>query len=833
MGGVLHYLRCLVGVPAGAQTDRELLHAFAGRRDETAFAAVMDRHGPLVWGVCRRLLRDEQDAEDAFQATFLVLARKAGSVPWREDAGNWLYAVALRVARKARAQAQRRRRLECEVVMASRPAAHEGPDAEVSAVVAEEVGRLPDKYRRPVVLCCLQGKSYAEAALLLGWPEGTVSGRLARARELLRRRLTRRGLALPASGVVALLAAGAATTAAPAALVQLTTRAALTFATGQEMSSAAAALAEEVLRAMSLSKVKMSGVLLLALAAIGTGLGVWAYGGGEPPVPRAEQPPPRLTGPKAGKPGLPAAWAGRWVADPFAGAESIEVRHSQTGSGVPRVYQIQDAKAVAAVVKAAKITGIRNDVFVGCIPTARLIVRRRDGTTFPASFAGDTALSCDTGMFTVDDGFITALNRAVSDLAEAPVNLMEFLPAPPGTFIKPAPPPSPKSLATGFTSLEVTFAAGGKLHRTRITDEKTLDTVAQALAIVKVEPLPKEPVEVCGVHVVCKDKAVFRLQFRARERLVDNDVGQLRVTPAFVAALNKVVSKRAGSDIDVVARNNPLADGVVRRSAEFRKLLEGARSLRYTEKRDGRKETVVVDDPKELAEIVNRLSWVEATPRELKLPKEDRSIDVSTKDGRTVTLQFLQPGINYVDAEAEGPVPFLGEIVEVPGIGQVWIDNQWHGRFADLGRERQRKAKERRDAETSGLVCRDLPAFCRLVVSVSVSYRQGKQEVDGILPAEDGRAVLALLAAGTFEPLDWSEERWEKELGDLEERGPGEIDLTPGLGYHLSLVVTGEKEMVVPMCGRLTFTESPLSKLRKAIDADKADSVELLPRPKG
>jgi RNA polymerase sigma factor (sigma-70 family) len=168
MIGVLHYLRGLFRGPTAAQTDRDLLHAFAARRDETAFATLVERHGPLVWGVCRRLLRHTQDAEDAFQATFLVLARKAGSVSWRDDAANWLYAVALRVARKARVRAARQRRLESEVVMPPAAATDDGPDRDTAEAVAEEVGRLPDKYRRPVVLCYLQGKTFGEAARLLG-----------------------------------------------------------------------------------------------------------------------------------------------------------------------------------------------------------------------------------------------------------------------------------------------------------------------------------------------------------------------------------------------------------------------------------------------------------------------------------------------------------------------------------------------------------------------------------------------------------------------------------------------------------------------------------------
>src|SRR5207237_588906 len=162
----------------------------------------------------------------------------------------------------------------------------------------------------------------------------------------------------------------------------------------------------------------------------------------------------------------------------------------------------------------------------------------------------------------------------------------------------------------------------------------------------------KDPAEVHGVNVVCKDKAVFRLQFLGRETFVDNDVGKLRVTPAFVDALNKEVGRRAGCDIDVVARKNGLPERVVRRTEEFRKLLAGG----------------------------------------------------------------------------------------------------------------------------------------------SGGGAQGKEQVEGILPAEDGQAVLALLAAGKYEPLDWSEERWDKELADLDERGAGEFNLAPGLGFQLPLLVSGEKE---------------------------------------
>ena len=361
IGSVMHYLRGLFRSPAGEPTDQDLLHAFAARRDEAAFAVLMERHGPLVWGVCRRLLGHEQDAEDAFQATFLVLARKAGSVAWRADAGNWLYAVALRVAREARARAGRRRRVEREVVVAAPDGPNNEPDREACGIVVEEVQRLPEKYRLPVVLCYLQGKTYGEAAQLLGWPEGTVSGRLGRARELLRRRLLRRGLGLPAGGVATLLATTAVRAAVPAALVQATLRAAAMFAGAEGTSSTPAILAEEVLRAMFLSKLKLGAAVVLALAVIGTGLSVLVRGGGEPARPTPEQP-PRRPAVAEGKPALPEAWAGRWVPDPFAGAESIEVVHTRLGPGGVHTYQVKDPKVMAALLKAVKITGDRKSV---------------------------------------------------------------------------------------------------------------------------------------------------------------------------------------------------------------------------------------------------------------------------------------------------------------------------------------------------------------------------------------------------------------------------------------------------------------------------------------
>ncbi len=172
------------------QTDGQLLERFVRQQDEAAFAALVRRHGPMVLGVCRRVLDNAQDAEDAFQATFLVLLRKADSLGRPALLANWLYGVAYRTAMKARAGVLRRRHHERRAASAPRtePAADAGRD-DSSALLEAGLHGLPDKYRAPLVLCYLEGKTNAEAARQLGWPVGSMSSRLARGRELLRERL--------------------------------------------------------------------------------------------------------------------------------------------------------------------------------------------------------------------------------------------------------------------------------------------------------------------------------------------------------------------------------------------------------------------------------------------------------------------------------------------------------------------------------------------------------------------------------------------------------------------------------------------------------------------
>jgi RNA polymerase sigma factor (sigma-70 family) len=257
-----------------AHSDGQLLELFLRRRDEAAFATLVQRHGPMVLGVCRRVLGDPHEAEDAFQATFLVLVRKAAGIRNRQGVSVWLYGVAWRTALQLKTRAATRRRHETRAAHAGEPAARaEDPElADLRRLLDEELSRLPAKYRDPLVLCHLEGFTTEQAARQLSWPTGTVAGRLARGRELLRHRLTRRGVALAA---VLALEENLAPAAVPAALVVLTVQAASDSAAGT-VSASVAALTQGVLRAMFLNKIKTAALVLLGIGISGGGLSLFA-----------------------------------------------------------------------------------------------------------------------------------------------------------------------------------------------------------------------------------------------------------------------------------------------------------------------------------------------------------------------------------------------------------------------------------------------------------------------------------------------------------------------------------------------------------------------------
>jgi RNA polymerase sigma factor (sigma-70 family) len=307
-GMVIDVIRTLISDP-DCEPDGALVERFVAARDPVAFAELVRRHGPAVFGVCRRVLGHAQDAEDAFQAVWLVLARRAADVRPPGAVGPWLYGVAVRTATKARSLAMKRR--QRQLAAAKPEAVEDAPAADLGPVLDEELAKLPERYRRAVVVCDLNGRSRSQAARDLGWPEGTVAARVAKGRELLAARLRRRGVTLSTAALAAVAVE------VPPSLAANAVAAALEFASGAASASAppvSQLLAEGVMRAMSVSRWKLPAVVLLAAGlAAGEGVAVVAGGGGPSDPPGSGKAPTAVAAPVA----KPAAAVWREQPMPF------------------------------------------------------------------------------------------------------------------------------------------------------------------------------------------------------------------------------------------------------------------------------------------------------------------------------------------------------------------------------------------------------------------------------------------------------------------------------------------------------------------------------------
>jgi len=292
-----HLRRVFMARSDAGLSDGQLLECFLSQRNEAAFATLVHRHAAMVLGVCRRVLCHGQDAEDAFQATFLVLVRKAAGLRDRRNLGNWLYGVAHHTALKARAARARRRFKELHMARHAEQAAPAPQPNDWLPLLDQALHGLPERYRQAIVLCDLEGKSRREAASLLGWREGTLSGRLARARVLLARRLTRRGIIFSGGAVAGALSLHAD---APAStLVSHAVQAAVALANPASaagpLSGPVLSLAEGVVRSMFMTKLKIVSAVILSVSVIGGGAGLFRSGAAPDGVAREPDRPARAS----------------------------------------------------------------------------------------------------------------------------------------------------------------------------------------------------------------------------------------------------------------------------------------------------------------------------------------------------------------------------------------------------------------------------------------------------------------------------------------------------------------------------------------------------------
>ena len=379
--------------------DGQLLERFLTGRDAVAFGCLVERHGPMVRSVCRRALRDDHAADDAFQATFLLLVRKARTLRSANALGPWLHRVALRVAIRAERSATKRRAKEfASPEILNRAASPEAADGDLSRLLHEAVDSLPEKYRAPIVMCYLEGRTHDEAAMTLRWPIGSVKGRLSRGREVLKARLARRGVVAPAALILAAMATEAGASV-PSILLEKTVQAAIGFAAGGTTatlaagmsSGAAAVLAEEAARAMTIKRcATIAASLVTMLGLIGGGAGVLArQEGGKPGAAKHDE--PRAA--EAKKPNEPKTdldrLQGRWArtATEWGGQKLNEPAR-------PEVFQ-------EIVIRNDQFFGTRDDGKLGASRTLTL-----DGSKSPKQFewhrAGVTGEEITQGIYRID-----------------------------------------------------------------------------------------------------------------------------------------------------------------------------------------------------------------------------------------------------------------------------------------------------------------------------------------------------------------------------------------------------------------------------------------------
>ncbi len=384
-GTIIQHLRRMVLRADGAgMTDGQLLREFVLHRDAAAFESLVRRHGPMVLGVCRRILHDTHDAEDAFQSTFLVLAHKAASVSPPEMIGNWLYGVAQTTAVRLRASKAKRRVRERQVADMPEPKAEPNDFQDnLLHVLDEELAWLPNKYRLPIVLCDLEGRSRREVAQQLKIPEGTLSSRLTTGRRMLAKRLSRHGLAVSGGMLAAAVSQNLTSACVSVSLVRSTVRAATISAAGQAatglISTQAAALTEGVLKTMFLTKLKTIMGTVLAIVSLGGAAGLIYQSQA------AEQPKAQQVSEKADQEKRPSAKKDQ---NPKPDTQQLAQDDQQTIRGVWRVIFVQQGNKEGGDKEAAMWEGSRWRIHAESID-----IRCKDGAGLGLAYKLDPSRS--------------------------------------------------------------------------------------------------------------------------------------------------------------------------------------------------------------------------------------------------------------------------------------------------------------------------------------------------------------------------------------------------------------------------------------------------------
>ena len=516
-------------------------------------------------------------------------------------------------------------------------------------------------------------------------------------------------------------------------------------------------------------------------------------------------------------------FATTWDEEPFADAIAIEIKLSDE-----REVRIDDPKEVEALMAKLEVTSIQNDISMGLIPPARLVFHQKDGTTRSVSVAGDSEWLHGGGIVKIHPRFTKAVNAYLSAHFGEPVDMTVFkLPE------RPKPKPwTVEDLDAPFTSLEVEYGLGGNAHRLQVTDP---DLVAELRALFRVEQriekdqYPFAPLDHygfrTGVDLHLADGRELGTMYFGEHQLSHHSLGLLHVAPAFFERLERHVAEREGCPVDLFVEN-PLPEARVKQAALRMGILGAAELTRVEIDPGAGGKVLVIEDAATLKALRDTLRRAFAPREEPTLPVTGRVVRLHFEDGTTHTVHELE-------REASPLRPFLCDVVRIEGVGCLWISDDWFDELEQLLRGRSSDEAAAKRLEQTLDVLQDVPAFFERRLSLTAHWRTPEHGYMHTFSRDETRALCNGWGKASFEPIAKDTPWWQTALEGARGRRAGSIELSPGLGFTLSLIPIDAHTALVPGAGKLVFEGAPFAALVKrlaAFDGVTQEEIEMVPR---
>ena len=789
--------------------DADLLNEFADRRSDDAFRRLVERHSGMVYAACARSL-SPQDAEDATQAVFILLARRAGSLRHIGALGGWLFRASRLVAAEIRRGDARRTRREVRASTV-RTSSVEGSDAmpptesssHVRPHLDDAISRLRQKQQDAIVLHYLQGKSIHETALALRCSEDSAKKRIAYGLEKLRALLRSNGIALSVAALVPVLQSEAARSAPPALLNSCAALSHTAWASGAAAGKPAL-LAKGVSKTMLLLKVKIAAAVAAVLLLSSSAAFKMLNRGITPPLVvqgDKDQPPP-VTPPVAAVVGDPG-----WDTDPFAGTLSIDISHG------PDHFLVNDPAVIKSLLAVLKIESVANKMYQLSESSSILVFERGPRGPFTVNMSSDFSCSVDGGTITLAPQFFTVLSTELAKQAHAPVKLHEFAPVPG----KRRPDLTVASLKSGIRSFTISYALGDQGRELDVTDPKDLEAITRAFLyteITKRQTLDKKLAVWAGFRAGLADGSELSATFEDID-IIRTNIGNVHLKPELLNTIAAILKKYEGRELDPL-RENPATAAEQTALQKATALLRGVARVQLVA--DEHHQPVNVEfGPEEMIPKSLKIIELQALrPDEPPPPVGAATLEMKLfqKSGEPITVTFLDP-------EKLPHRVILATPLDIPGVGRAWVDQKWRSIFSEY----QRFQNERRDADrqnkTTARVMADFAGFKKQIFCARAFAKVGGETLIYSVnqPQLIARAVALLnvkkvtLAAAPEDAISPKDPNFE-------------INLTPGLGFDLTLSFTSDTTAVVPGWGRVEFDAPIVPELTRIAGESAAPGMQ-------